>query len=107
MDKPVGGRGKKAPYVSTHVRIPEPIKSAVQELIRRFHAGEPIAVEQPELLALEDAIKLVNGILRSKKGNKKDQFEKLLTAIYGVDVSLDSANMKSTGSAEEQPAASD
>lgn len=107
MDKPVGGRGKKAPYVSTHVRIPEPIKPVVQELIRRFHAGEPIAFKQPTLLSLEDSVKLVNGILRSKRGNKKDQFEKLLTAIYGVDVSLDSASMKSTGSAEEQPAASD
>ena len=32
MNKQVGGRGKKAPYESTHIRIPEPIKYRVEEL---------------------------------------------------------------------------
>ncbi|KAM3104927.1 hypothetical protein [Phormidesmis sp. 146-33] len=36
MAKPVGGRGNKAPYESTHVRVPIPIKSEVQALIDEF-----------------------------------------------------------------------
>lgn len=105
MQKPKGGRGHKAPYVSTHVRIPEPIKPIVQELIRRFHAGEPVALEQPKLLELEDVIELVNGIIRSKKGTKVQQMAKLLTSIYGVDFMEESGTVKLLGTAEEQPRA--
>jgi predicted RNase H-like nuclease (RuvC/YqgF family) len=36
MSKPIGGRGNKAPYKSTHVRVPIPIKSEVQALIDGF-----------------------------------------------------------------------
>jgi hypothetical protein len=36
MAKPVGGRGNKAPYETTHVRVPIPIKSEVQALIDEF-----------------------------------------------------------------------
>jgi predicted RNase H-like nuclease (RuvC/YqgF family) len=36
MVKSVGGRGNKAPYESTHVRVPVPIKSQVQALIDEF-----------------------------------------------------------------------
>lgn len=31
-----GGRGKKAPYATTHLRVPVPIKDRVQALIERF-----------------------------------------------------------------------
>lgn len=40
MVKPVGGRGNKAPYESTHVRVPVPIKSQVQALIDEFREGQ-------------------------------------------------------------------
>lgn len=40
MIKPVGGRGKSAPYKSTHVRIPEPIKARVEELKQLFFSGQ-------------------------------------------------------------------
>jgi predicted RNase H-like nuclease (RuvC/YqgF family) len=36
MVKPVGGRGLKAPYETTHVRVPIPIKASVQALIDDF-----------------------------------------------------------------------
>lgn len=36
MSKPVGGRGIKAPYETTHVRVPVPIKGKVQALIDEF-----------------------------------------------------------------------
>lgn len=44
MVKPVGGRGNKAPYESTHVRVPVPIKAKVQALIDEFRDSQ---VEQP------------------------------------------------------------
>jgi ribosomal 50S subunit-associated protein YjgA (DUF615 family) len=40
----VGGRGNKAPYESTHVRVPLPIKADVQALIDEFRerqTGQP------------------------------------------------------------------
>ncbi len=36
MVKPLGGRGLKAPYETTHVRVPIPIKASVQALIDDF-----------------------------------------------------------------------
>lgn len=36
MDKPIGGRGKKAPYETTHVRIPIDLKSQVEKLVEKF-----------------------------------------------------------------------
>ena len=45
MVKPVGGRGNKAPYESTHVRVPVPIKAKVQALIDDFRDSQ---TEQPK-----------------------------------------------------------
>lgn len=36
MDKPIGGRGKKAPYETTHVRIPVDLKPKVELLVEEF-----------------------------------------------------------------------
>jgi hypothetical protein len=36
MNKPIGGRGKKAPYETTHVRIPVDLKSQVEELVENY-----------------------------------------------------------------------
>jgi len=39
-----GGRGKKAPYKTTHFRIPEPIKPVVEQLViayRKSLDGDP------------------------------------------------------------------
>jgi hypothetical protein len=36
MNKPIGGRGKKAPYETTHVRIPVDLKPQVELLIKEF-----------------------------------------------------------------------
>lgn len=38
MDKPVGGRGHKAPYETTQVRVPVPIKPQVEKLIAQYRA---------------------------------------------------------------------
>jgi hypothetical protein len=63
MVKPVGGRGNKAPYESTHVRVPLPIKADVQALIDEFRerqTGQPkkpltsLQVEEEEEIEEEE-----------------------------------------------------
>jgi hypothetical protein len=53
MTKPVGGRGNKAPYESTHVRVPLPIKKEVQALIDEFRESQSKQAVKP-LTALEE-----------------------------------------------------
>jgi len=97
MTKPKGGRGKKAPYETTHVRIPKDIKPLIDNLSDKYRAmvemDENISMQKlsPQVeLDKEAATVLAKKILRSKKGNKKQQFEKLLTSIYGDDdITLD------------------
>ena len=31
-----GGRGKKAPYETTHIRVPLPLKSSIEQLIKEW-----------------------------------------------------------------------
>lgn len=86
MSKPTGGRGIKAPYETTHIRVPVPIKSDVQRLIDRFRDGGDSRTENP-LTTLEDAVSIAKGILMQKK-SARVSMQKLLTAIYGQDVEL-------------------
>jgi hypothetical protein len=137
-----GGAKNKAPYESTHVRVPVPIKPQVEALINEFRASidgfnkgetkpsessltsledeedeedgaEPSDSEtiksQAEMIqayaseihflkhkldqlssltSLEDAKKLANTCLISKKG-KWEEVARLLSGIYQVDVSID------------------
>lgn len=39
MDKPKGGRGHKAPYRTTHLRVPDPIKDDIQSIIDQWRDG--------------------------------------------------------------------
>lgn len=57
LDVEKGGRGKKAPYESTHCRIPTAIKPLVEKigLIYKSVAGQPHQ-EQEALKTVEDAI---------------------------------------------------
>ncbi len=48
MSKPIGGRGKKAPYETTHVRIPVDLKSKVEELVEAYRNNELIVLEKSE-----------------------------------------------------------
>jgi chromosomal replication initiation ATPase DnaA len=96
MTKPKGGRGRKAPYETTHVRIPVFLKPIVDQLSNKYRelvdADEDICKEKllPKAeMDKEEATRLARKILRSKKGNKQAQFEKLLTSIYGEDITLD------------------
>ncbi len=53
MVKPVGGRGLKAPYETTHVRVPIPIKASVQALIDEFRERQ-IQLSIKPLTGLEE-----------------------------------------------------
>jgi hypothetical protein len=107
-----GGRGKRAPYETTHCRVPKLIKPVIDRLVGK--AKE--LVDQPEklnelldkltssiddvseqkdvnkypdsCLSKQEAKQLADKLLRAKK-SKKDTVEKLLTSIYGNDITLD------------------
>jgi hypothetical protein len=80
-----GGRGVKAPYESTHVRIPVPIKERVEELSKAYKDGR--LEETSQLPLLEDAIETSRKILKQKK-SARISMETLLAAIYGRDICL-------------------
>lgn len=86
MNKPIGGRGRKAPYQSTHVRVPIPIKPEIDRMIARFHQGEEQLEENP-LTSKENAIVIAQGILIQKK-SARIAMSKLLTALYGEKIEL-------------------
>lgn len=80
-----GGRGVRAPYKSTHVRVPTPIKHEVEALIQAYKDGciQPNA----DFLTVEEATEVAKEILKNKKSARLS-LQSLLTAIYKVDVSL-------------------
>ncbi len=81
-----GGRGVKAPYQSTHVRIPLPIKDKVEALSQAYKDGI-LNDDENSILSLEEAIKKSHSILKGKKSARLSM-EKLLSAIYGEEVKL-------------------
>jgi hypothetical protein len=86
MHNRVGGRGRKAPYQTTHVRVPEPIKAEVERLIADFHQDLPD--ECPKLLTTYgDAIAIAQGVLTQKK-SARVSMQMLLTALYKTKVEL-------------------
>lgn len=112
MSKPVGGRGKKAPYETTHVRVPLPVKDRVEELVEQFKSGslddaDRLTVEEchladeyrnlltsnsssnsstdNSLTSLEDTLEIVREILRQKK-SARESIARLLTSLYNVEI---------------------
>jgi hypothetical protein len=95
MTKPVGGRGYKAPYTTTHVRVPTDIKSQVEVLIDNYR-NQMLGVNQNNLLttssdkpltSLDEVLVLAQEILARKQSARKSMVL-LLHAIYGKEVSL-------------------
>lgn len=85
MNKPLGGRGKKMAYTSKTFRIPEPLWTDVEKLVTSFHNSEKLSSENS--LNLEEAIKVAEVILKSKK-SARISLSKLLSEIYNTEVSL-------------------
>jgi hypothetical protein len=82
MAAPKGGRGVKAPYTTTHVRVPEPIKARVEAMSQAYKDG---ALSEP--INFDEAVEIAHKILKQKK-SAKVSVQNLLTAIYGKEVSL-------------------
>lgn len=113
MDKPKGGRGIRAPYESTHVRVPVPIKDRVEELIEQYRTGglkladeltredhrlaneyrqklltgnvQQVNNSHNSLTSIDEAVEVAKKILRSKR-SKASSIAKLLTTIYNVEI---------------------
>jgi hypothetical protein len=103
MTKPIGGRGYKAPYTTTHVRVPTDIKPEVELLIDNYRnkilgittekALTPIEekaltpIEEKALTPIEEVLTLVDEILARKQSARKSM-GLLLSAIYGKEIIL-------------------
>jgi hypothetical protein len=87
MTKPIGGRGHRAPYQTTHLRVPLPLKSAIEAMIDDYRAvvidGEPPA--PAAVPPLEESLEMVQKLLRAKT-SKTETIKKLLEFIYKEDV---------------------
>lgn len=95
-----GGRGMKAPYETTHIRVPLPLKEALEKVINAYK--ESLDVDQALAVLLQihdeqtseinpltanDAVQLATQILGQKKSAKLSM-SKLLTGIYSQDIVL-------------------
>lgn len=80
-----GGRGVKAPYETTHVRVPLPIKDKVQQIIDDYKNGTDSRGN--DIIEYEQALELAKEILKHKK-SARVSLKNLLTGIYGKDVTL-------------------
>jgi hypothetical protein len=82
MDKPKGGRGHRAPYQTTHLRVPAPIKDRLQAIIDEWReaylAGEPSAI--PEKIDFIDYLDVI-GILENALTLKANAGGKIKTEI--------------------------
>lgn len=71
MAKPTGGRGHKAPYETTHIRIPVPLKRQIVHLIEEYRTGltgdEPLEDETESRQVLE----VVNRFISEKNLGEK------------------------------------
>lgn len=92
---PKGGRGKKAPYQTTHVRIPVALKPAIEQMIAEYkdlvvndilsadeeisHNNYTLYRELPNKLQM---IEITEKLLKQKQSARKT-VEKLIKFLYG------------------------
>jgi hypothetical protein len=94
MNMPVGGRGKKAPYKTVVVRVPEPIADAVEQLAKNYRDAVSDGKSGNEFTKITssdechrnelryDDVKLaMTNVLKLKKGTKVS-FDKLLQVLF-------------------------
>ena len=86
MDKPIGGRGHKAPYETVVVRIPRPLESVVVAMVDRFREQDCQAVFSA--VSLDEAVDAARKVL-SRKKSARVSVSKLLGVLYsGPEVEL-------------------
>ena len=96
MNKPLGGRGKKAPYETKNVRVPVPIIPKVEQMADDYRNlvinGEESEFEKyPHLAACvtpvsySEALQRAKEIVKSKR-SAVESLAKLLQVLYGGTV---------------------
>ena len=97
MTKPLGGRGKKAPYETQLVRVPVPVVQKVEQIVDDYRNlvinGEESEFEKyPSLAACvtpvsySEALQRAKEIVKTKK-SAAESLAKLLQVLYGGTVS--------------------
>jgi hypothetical protein len=86
VNKPKGGRGKRAPYETTVVRVPDPVLEQVEAICDAYRNGEVL----PEKKPVTDFESIREQVDQWRKIAKvgKDKLQNLLQLIYGVDITL-------------------
>lgn len=98
--KPKGGRGHNAPYETTHLRVPVPIKEQLQLVIDDYkelvvtgqiepseYVVQNFDKEADIRLNKQEAIEIAKAILNQKK-SARQSLNKLLTALYKEEIVL-------------------
>lgn len=90
-----GGRGKRSPYLTKVMRIPDPLLKKVEELVDDFYQNEKSTDDQSVLenhsefnQKIEESINHALDILAQNKISKKSTkycLEKLLQVLYNDD----------------------
>jgi hypothetical protein len=85
MIKPKGGRGKKVPYNSLTVRIPEDLKDTVESLVNDYRQFilDGIKSTESDIPTIDEIKELSKQLLKSR-ATRKDIVIKLVTSIYGI-----------------------
>jgi hypothetical protein len=85
--KPVGGRGKRAPYQTAIVRVPTPLVGTVERLATSYreavlnHKADDVSVAEFSLLSSKEAVEQARKILNRKK-SAKASLEYLLQVLF-------------------------
>ena len=85
MNRPKGGRGHRVPYASRTIRVPDPIRDRVEQLIQDFY-NEPTA-KGGLTQTLPEALEAAETVLKGKKG-ARESIKRLLGILYGTEVNL-------------------
>ncbi len=86
MSKHKGGRGKRAPYETTVVRVPDPVLEQVEAICDAYRNGEVLPEKKP-VTDFESIREQVDQWRKTAKVGK-DKLQNLLQLIYGVDIAL-------------------
>lgn len=88
MNKPRGGRGKKVPYSSLTVRVPEKLKEKIESIVDSYRDAilNGSEYKDNDYPSIDEIIEL-SKILLSGNATRKQIIEKLVMSIYKIDIS--------------------
>ena len=69
MNKPTGGRGRKAPYETTHVRIPVDLKPQIELLVEEFRENGCLAENHIVKNSSTDSDDFIQRMIQEFKNN--------------------------------------